>query len=154
MTPQSLVPITSVSEHESLDYPLDGLEASQGPRVKALRLRLPRFRLRTLCILVALVCIYFGSWPWYRDMAVAAVGRLMIKTDCVGSIEPCIPFVIRTVERPASMSLGTFWVDPKCRYYLCTPVVVVPLPYETEMPYAEWKGRFAVDENHLSVTPD
>jgi hypothetical protein len=90
----------------------------------------PRFSLRTLAIVVTLICAYFGAWEATKRYGVQPTeleileneGR-WVTPDDLGSSYAVIPFVIAREER----------VGYSKRYYLWLLGPLVKLPFESPL---------------------
>ena len=81
----------------------------------------PRFSLRTLAIVVALICAYFGAWEWTKHAAM----RMEFPTG-VKATSPA-PLVIRIDEKMFRARLG------RCYYlWLIGPLVQLTSEYDAE----------------------
>ena len=108
--------------------------------VNSVRLRIPRFRLRMLLLLVTLAGTYLGTWqackPWaFRDVHNHTNRRESGLGDrSAWGASSRVPFVVgvnETRTRTASIALGTFVVIR--RYYLWCFGPVIELPYRREV---------------------
>jgi hypothetical protein len=96
----------------------------------AMKLFRPRFSIRTLAIIVTLVCVYLGMWKETEREAHVSVllyahyrGRIPCGTHSV------VPFVIKAREFDYANSNHTW------NYYVDLPLLKpVKLPYEQESP--------------------
>jgi len=60
----------------------------------------PRFSVRTLVVLVTLVCVYFGSWAALKDIAVEDAKQEWIYGCCgwprnIEAVETLFPYIIK-----------------------------------------------------------
>lgn len=98
-----------------------------------MRLRLPRFRLRTLLVLVTLVAVYFGSWPWFKEHAMVDVTKRATRDDAIQKpvfLSPAIPFVIGAdVGQRSSRVMPVGYYR---RYYLWLFGYIWELPLKTD----------------------
>jgi hypothetical protein len=82
----------------------------------------PRFSLRTLAIVVTLVCAYFGAWEATKRWGIAQLPH----SDGYPQKYSPLPFVVTEVGIFASM-----WRGPNRRYHLWLGPTI-RLPFEVE----------------------
>lgn len=95
-------------------------------------LRLPRFRLRTLLVLVTLVAAYLACWAptrWYGPRDVWNAGHMPTQV-VIGHEDPPPPRAVAPLL--VAVDDMTFF-DPRRRYYFWFFGYVVKLPYERGM---------------------
>jgi hypothetical protein len=87
----------------------------------------PRFSLRTLAIVVTLVCTYFAAWEATKRFGVEHVSRLPADANEVVymAVASPAPFVVYRVEGDEPYA-GLFK-----RYYAWFPGVSIALPWES-----------------------
>src|SRR5688500_4247346 len=110
-------------------------------------MRRRRFTLRSLAIVVTLVCAYFGSWPLTRKYGVPQyipiIPRWQTKKEYLANADSPAPLIVRQdfigFEKPATIR-GLEATAFKRRYYIWLGVTKIGLPYETS-----WSDREAFD---------
>lgn len=106
-----------------------------------------RFSIRTLAIVVSLVCAYVGSWPLTAKYGVPQqipqVPRWATKKVYLFNADSPAPLIIRqdvvVFEYPATIQ-GLKATDFKRQYYLWLGVTKIRLPYESS-----WDDREIFD---------
>src|SRR5688572_5312529 len=83
----------------------------------------PRFSIRTLAIVVTLVCAYFGAWEATKRHGISDMGA-----DPLGEVESPMPFIVRQDEIISTDSVK--YATPR-RYYFWFFGAKIKLPYET-----------------------
>jgi hypothetical protein len=90
----------------------------------------PRFSIRTLIILVTLVCVYFASWSATNRLGCDQV--LGQHWDDVNAESP-MPFVVVRKVSISSLESGVFRWDTRRTYYFWFFGYVAKLPWEREV---------------------
>jgi hypothetical protein len=77
-----------------------------------MKLRRPRFSLRTLLVVVTLTCVYFAAWEVTKRKGVAAVQRLAVNKDLHPATRGSspMPFLVR-LEPPQLIGPGPWTVE-------------------------------------------
>ena len=106
----------------------------------------PRFTLRTLAIVVTLICAYFGAWEFTR-------GKF-------GPESPA-PFVKRTALSVETTLKGSTWISRTCyvyHFWFCGHLIKLPLEtdeidYPTHIP-PPWWAVSTKDQKNISQTEE
>lgn len=90
----------------------------------------PRFSVRTLAIVVTLVCAYFGAWEATKRYGIGAACRYSAESGRIprGVLAP-YPLVLTSWEYT---SLSHNWNQSIC-YYLWLFGLTIKLPFESEL---------------------
>ena len=107
-------------------------------RMGTMRFR-PRFSIRTLAIVVTLVCAYFGAWEMTKRYGMATV-RLVTSNQIINIASP-VPLLIR-LDQVEPLNWRDQWVLTKRvgsrSYYIWIFGATIKLPFESELPESEW----------------
>jgi hypothetical protein len=93
----------------------------------------PRYSVRTLAILVTLVCAYFGAWEITKSYGVPVIQQSPVSFPIITEALSPMPFVIRQHEVDAAFSTVIMQ-----RYYLWIFGVKIALPrWDSQLPMPE-----------------
>ena len=86
-----------------------------------------RFRLRTLLIVVTLICVYFGAWRWRERNFHSHIRQYAQSRGRVANgTYTIVPFVVKARELNEAKSKETW------NYYIDLRLMLVKLPYERD----------------------
>jgi hypothetical protein len=97
----------------------------------------PRFSLRTLGVVVTLICAYFGAWEATKRYGVPSGSRWVVSGD--SSLSPSGNDYDRVVAAWSPLPLAVVcdetgpFINETRRYYLWLFGAMIKLPYESEL---------------------
>ena len=105
----------------------------------------PRFSVRTLVVLVTLVCCYAACWGPTKKQGVRDVASLPAGRVARGTVQPIAPLLVFAEDEPTPdfsrmasgpwLHQGRYYHDPRRQYfYFWFFGYIAKLPYEREIP--------------------